>query len=193
MSRFFSNITTMLALRGVLSILFGVVALVWPGITLTALVALFGAFALVDGIAALIAAITNGTSPMPRWVVALDGLAGIAVGVLTFLYPDITSIALLYIIAAWALVTGSLLIGAAAVGPRFAPVWLMLLDGAVSVIFGIALIASPGSGILAIVWTLGIYGIISGITLLVGAFQMRHDASSLKSSPLGRAFTEGAA
>lgn len=186
MSRFFSNVTTMLAFRGILAILFGIVALAWPGITLTALVALFGAFALVDGIALLAAAITDITSPLPRWVLALDGIAGVATGILTFFFPAITSLALLYIIAAYALVTGSLLLGAAAVGPRFAPGWLMALDGVISIILGIALVASPGSGILAIVWTLGVYGIASGLALLVGAVQFHSDASTFESTPLGR-------
>jgi uncharacterized membrane protein HdeD (DUF308 family) len=189
MSRFVSKVTTMLAIRGVLAILFGIVALAWPGITLMALVTLFGAFALVDSIGALVAAITDAASPLPRGVLALDGVAGIAAGVVTFFFPAITSLALLYIIAAWALITGSLLIGAAAVGPRFAPAWLMLLDGAISVVFGIALIASPGSGILAIVWALGLYGIASGVGLLVGSFGLRQEASELKASPIGRLVT----
>src|SRR6266498_3182550 len=127
MSRFFSNFPAMVAVRGVFAILFGVVALAWPGITLTALVALFGAFALVDGVVALAAAISNASSPVPRWVLALDGVAGIAAGVVTFFYPEITSLALLYIIAIWSLATGSLLIGAAVAGPRFEPAWLMVL------------------------------------------------------------------
>ncbi len=188
MTRFLSNVTTMLAVRGVLAVLFGIVALAWPGITLAALVALFGAFALIDGIGALASAITDAASPLPRGVLALDGVAGIAAGVVTFFFPAITSLALLYIIAAWALISGSLLIGAAATGPRIAPAWLMLLDGAVSVLFGIALIASPGSGILAIVWTLGLFGIVSGVGMVAGAIRLRHDASALQASPLGRIF-----
>src|SRR5579871_5026295 len=87
LTRLISNVTTMLVLRGVLAILFGIVALAWPGITLMALVALFGAFALIDGIAALAAVISNATSPFPRWVLALDGAAGIAAGLVTLFFP----------------------------------------------------------------------------------------------------------
>src|SRR5207249_6748883 len=107
--------------RGVFAIPFGVVALAWPGITLTALIALFGAFALVDGVTALVAAISNANSVIPRWVLALDGVDGITAGVVTFVFPGLTSLALLYIIAGWSLVTRSLLIGAAVAGPRFEP------------------------------------------------------------------------
>lgn len=193
MSRFFSNLTSMLVLRGILAILFGIVALAWPGITLTALVALFGAFALVDGIAALATAITNGNSPFPRWVTAIDGVAGIAAGVVTFFFPAITSLALLYIIATWALITGSLLIGGAVAGPRFEPAWLMVLDGAISVIFGIALIASPGSGILAIVWALGLFAIFSGITALITAAQLHRGTTEIRKHIIGGALGHGAA
>ena len=188
MSRFFSNFPAMVAVRGVFAILFGVVALAWPGITLTALVALFGAFALVDGVVALAAAISNASSPVPRWVLALDGVAGIAAGVVTFFYPEITSLALLYIIAIWSLATGSLLIGAAVAGPRFEPAWLMVLDGVISVVFGIVLIAYPGSGILAIVWTLGIFGIFSGVSMLLAAMRLRHGVSELSTGSPGGVF-----
>ncbi len=193
MSRFISNVSTMLVFRGVLSIIFGIVALAWPGITLTALVALFGAFALIDGIVALATAIANGVTPFPRWVVALDGVAGIAAGLLTFFFPAATALALLYIIAVWALVTGSLLLGAAVTGPRFEPGWLMALDGIVSIIFGIALIARPGSGILAIVWALGLYTVVVGVWSLVTAYRVHRDANAIKASPLGHLFGGSAA
>lgn len=188
-----TRVPAMLAFRGILAICFGIVTLAWPGITLTALVALFGIFALVDGVAALSSAITNGTSPFPRWVLALDGVAGIAAGILTFFFPAITSLALLYIVATWALLTGALLLGSALTGPRFEPTWLMVLDGIVSVIFGVALIASPGSGILAIVWTLGVFATISGVGMVIAAIRMRRDVTELKSSPLGRLFGHSAA
>jgi len=98
----------LLALRGMVAVLFGLAALVWPGVTLTALVLLFGAYALVDGLLALI------VSPLDRyefdhgWVLLLKGLAGIATGVLTFLWPSVTAQALVYLIAAWAILTGAL-------------------------------------------------------------------------------------
>jgi len=182
MTKFFSNLPLMLAFRGVIAILLGVVALVWPGISLGAFIAVFGAFALVDGVTALVTAIANSNSIIPRWVLALDGVAGIAAGVVTFLWPDITALALLYLIAIWSLTTGALVIGAAISGLRFEPAWLMVLDGVISVVFGIALVAYPGSGILAIVWTLGIFAIFSGSSMLVAAFRLNQGASAVKNA-----------
>jgi uncharacterized membrane protein HdeD (DUF308 family) len=182
MTKFFSNLPLVLAFRGVIAILLGVVALVWPGISLSAFIAVFGAFALVDGVTALVAAIANSNPIIPRWVLALDGAAGIAAGVVTFLWPDITALALLYLIAIWSLTTGALVIGAAISGLRFEPAWLMVLDGVISVVFGIALVAYPGSGILAIVWTLGIFAIFSGSSMLGAAFRLNQGASAVKNA-----------
>jgi uncharacterized membrane protein HdeD (DUF308 family) len=183
MSRFFSDLSVTMAIRGVFAILFGVIALASPDITLATLLLLFGAFVLADGVIELAGVISNAQSLIPRWVLALDGLGGIAVGLVAIIFPGITSLALLYIIAAWALLTGGMLIGAAFAGPRFEPAWLMVLDGVIAVIFGLALVAWPGSGLLAIVWALGVFAIISGIALLIGAFRMRQIASSLSGSP----------
>jgi uncharacterized membrane protein HdeD (DUF308 family) len=187
MSSFLSNVSGMMAVRGVLAILFGLVALVWPGITLTALLILFGAFAFVDGVSALVLAFSNGDPVIPRWVLALDGVAGIIVAVIAFFAPGITSLALLYIIATWCLITGSLLIGGAIVGARFEPGWLMVLHGAISVALGIALIAWPGTGILAIVWTLGLYGIFTGFAMLIASFSLSDQAAGLASGQTGYA------
>ena len=95
-----------LALRGVIAVLFGLAAFVWPGITLAALVLLFGAYALVDGVFAVIAALTGRSGHERWWVLLLEGLVGVAAGVLTFVWPAITEFVLLYLIAAWAVVTG---------------------------------------------------------------------------------------
>jgi uncharacterized membrane protein HdeD (DUF308 family) len=186
MSQVFSSFSAMTAVRGVFAILFGLVALAWPGITLTALVALFGAFVLVEGIAALTLAISNPQTLVPRWVLALEGVSGVAAAVVTFFFPGITSLALLYIIAVWALVTGSLLIGAAVAGPRFEPAWLMVLQGAISLIVGIALISAPGSGILAIVWALGLFAIFRGVSLLIASIRLGRGALRLNTSSSGR-------
>src|SRR6266542_6762541 len=102
-----------LALRGLAGVIFGLLAFMWPGLTLVALVALFGAYALVDGIFAVVAAIKSARGNEDWWVVLLEGLAGIAAGLVTFFWPGITALALLYLIAAWAIVTGSFEIMAA--------------------------------------------------------------------------------
>ena len=171
----------MLAVRGGAAILFGIVALVWPGMTLTALLIMFGAFAFVDGVAAIGMAIT-GETPMPRWVLLLDGIAGVIIAAVTLLAPGVTALALLYMIAVWALFTGSLLIGGAVSGDTFGrPAWLMALDGVISVVFGVVLIAWPGDGIVAIVWALGLYAIFAGVTMLSGAFLFADTADAMPS------------
>jgi len=97
----------LLALRGMIVVLFGLAAFVWPGASLTALVLLFGAYALVDGLLALVVSLLDPNEFDHGWVLLLKGLAGIAIGVLTFLWPSATPLALLYRIAAWAILTGA--------------------------------------------------------------------------------------
>jgi len=179
MKEFFSNTSAMLALRGVAAIIFGVVALASPGITLSALLIVFGAFVFVDGMAAIAMAIT-GESSLPRWVLLLDGIAGVALAAITLVAPGVTALALLYMIAIWALFTGSLMIGGAVSGDTLGrPAWLMALDGIISVVFGVALIAWPGDGIVAIVWALGVYAIFAGVTMLFGAFLFADRAAAI--------------
>ena len=191
MKDFFSNDSLMLALRGVAAIIFGVVALVWPGISLSALLIVFGAFAFVDGVAAIAMAITGETS-MPGWVLLLDGIAGVTIAAVTLVAPGVTALALLYMIAVWALITGSLLIGGAASGDTFGrPAWLMALDGVISVVFGVALIAWPGDGIVAIVWALGLYAVFAGVTMLFGAFLFADRASTMPSAGTTRPAAAG--
>ncbi len=191
MKDFFSNTSVMLAVRGVAAITFGVLALVWPGITLSALLIVFGAFVFVDGVTAIAMAITDESS-MPRWVLLLDGIAGVIIATITLVAPDVTALALLYLIAAWALITGSLLIGGAVSGETFGrPGWVMALDGVISVVFGILLIAWPGDGIVAIVWTLGLYAIFTGATMLFGAFLLADRADAMPSPGATHAASAG--
>jgi uncharacterized membrane protein HdeD (DUF308 family) len=191
MKQLFSNTSLMLGLRGVAAIIFGVMALVWPDITLSALLIVLGAFAFVDGMAAIAMAVT-GESTMPRWVLLLDGLAGVIFAAAALFAPGVTALALLYMIAVWCLFTGSLMIGAAAAGETFGrPAWLMALDGAIAVVFGIALIAWPGDGIVAIVWTLGLYAIFAGVTMLFGAFLFADSARAMPSGGATRAAAAG--
>jgi uncharacterized membrane protein HdeD (DUF308 family) len=154
-------------------VLFGLAALIWPNITLQVLVLLFGAYALVDGVLAAIAALANQAGPYRGWTL-LAGVAGIILGVLTFIYPDITQTALLYLIAAWAIVTGFFeILGAIELRKVIeGEIWLVL-SGLASIVFGVIVALQPAAGALAIVWLIGIYAIAYGIALLVLGFRLR--------------------
>ena len=159
-------------IRGIAAIAFGVLAFMWPGLTLATLVLLYGAFALVDGVAAVIAAIRGGV-PAPRWWLALVGLCGIIVGVLTFAWPGITALVLLIFIAAWAIVMGLFeIVGAIRLRKEIDNEWMLILGGAVSVLFGILLLVRPGAGALAVVWIIAFYAILFGILNIAFAFRL---------------------
>ena len=161
------------ALRGVLGILFGLIALVWPGITLLALVALFGAYALVDGIFAAVAAFRAGRSQF-RWWLVLEGIAGIGTGIATVFWPQITALVLLVLVAAWAIVTGVLeIVAAIRLRKVITGEWVLALTGVLSVGLGMLLLLFPGPGALSLVWLIGAYALAFGILLLVLAFRLR--------------------
>jgi uncharacterized membrane protein HdeD (DUF308 family) len=161
-------------LRGLLSIVFGVLAFLWPAITLFALVMLYGAFALLDGILALIGAFTGRLKPMPTWWLVLVGIAGIAAGIVTFLWPGITAIVLVLFIGAWALVHGIFeIIGAIQLRKEIDNEWWLILGGAVSVIFGLLVMLMPGAGALGLIWAIAAYSIVFGITWVMLAFRLR--------------------
>jgi uncharacterized membrane protein HdeD (DUF308 family) len=163
-----------LALRGLVAVLFGIAAFSMPGITLTALVLLYGAFALVDGVFAVAAALIGRTHGMPWWAMLVQGLFGIAIGILTFAWPEITALALLYVIAAWAVVTGVFeIVTAIRLRKEIQGEWLLALSGALSVCFGLALVVYPGAGALAVVWLIGAYAITFGVLLIVLGFRLR--------------------
>jgi len=154
-------------LRGVLGLLFGIITFFAPGLSLAALVTVYGAYALVDGVFAIVSAVRRrGTE---RWgMLLLEGIAGIAAGLVTLVWPGITAIALLYLIAAWSLFTGVMEV-AAAVRLRKAITgeWMLGLSGVLSIAFGILLLLFPGAGALAVVLWIGAYAIVFG-ALLIG-------------------------
>ncbi|MFY1875705.1 HdeD family acid-resistance protein [Achromobacter xylosoxidans] len=162
------------ALRGVVAILFGLMAMFMPAITLSALVLVWGAFALADGVLALIAGIRIRERGKPLWALIIVGLLGVAAGIVTFLWPGLTALILLYIIAIWALVAGVFQIAAAI---RFRKEirneWFLGLSGLVSILFGAMLVLQPGAGALALVWVIGIYAVFFGILLLVFSLRLK--------------------
>lgn len=161
-------------LRGVAALVFGLLALFNPGITVAALVILFGAYALVDGISTIISAIANRHGE-PHWVALLiGGIVSIAAGVVTFARPGFTALALLYLIAAWAIITGILeIVAAIRLREAIRGEWLLILAGVLSVLFGVLLIVAPGAGALAVVLWIGAYAVVFGIVLIILAFRLR--------------------
>jgi len=165
----------LLALRGLVAVLFGVLAFVWPGATLITLVWLFGAFALVNGLLSLILA-AKAPKGYPRiGSLILGGLLGILAGLLTFVMPGITALGLLMLIAAWAIVTGIMeVVAAIRLRKIIANEWLLILAGIASVAFGVILFLQPAAGALALIWWIGAWALIFGILLIVLAFRMRN-------------------
>lgn len=157
-----------LVLRGLAAIAFGVLAFVWPQITLTALVFLWGAYALVDGAFAIAAGVKSHGENKRWWVLLLEGILGVAAGLVAFLVPGITALVLLILIAAWAMVTGAFEIAAAIQLRKYIKgEWLLALAGVASVLFGLALLSNPAAGALALVWLIGAYSIVFGVLLIV--------------------------
>jgi uncharacterized membrane protein HdeD (DUF308 family) len=160
-------------LRGLAGILFGIITFVAPGISLAALVLVFGAYALADGVLAIVAAVRRRGEG--RWgMLLLEGLVGIAVAVVTLLWPGITAITLLYLIAAWATVTGVLeLVAAVRLRKEIKGEWLLALGGVASIAFGVLVALFPGSGALALVLWIGAYALVFGVLLVVLSFRLR--------------------
>lgn len=165
----------LLALRGLVAVLFGVLAFVWPGATLITLVWLFGAFAFVNGLLSLILA-AKAPKGYPRiGSLILGGLLGILAGLLTFVMPGITALGLLMLIAAWAIVTGIMeVVAAIRLRKIIANEWLLILAGIASVAFGVILFLQPAAGALALIWWIGAWALVFGILLIVLAFRMRN-------------------
>jgi uncharacterized membrane protein HdeD (DUF308 family) len=174
MNELFLQSWWMLALRGAIALLFGVLAVLWPGITLLWLAALFAAYALIGGAVSIIGAVKNRKSDEEWWLILLLGLVSLGAGVIAILHPGLTALVLVLIMGANALVTGVLDI---AVAIRLRKVirgeWLLILAGIVSIVFGVLVFLFPGAGALALVWLISVYAIVTGVLLLALAFRAR--------------------
>jgi len=160
-------------LRGIVAVLFGLAALFWPGPTIFVLIVFFGAYAVVDGIFAIVAGI-RGSGSGRRWLLLVEGVLGVFAGLFTFFWPGMTALVLLYVIALWAIVTGVLkMIMAISLRREIENEWLMVLSGVLSVLFGVLLAVMPGVGLLSLVWLIGIYALIFGVALIVLGFRVR--------------------
>jgi uncharacterized membrane protein HdeD (DUF308 family) len=180
-----------IALRGVLAIIFGLIALFVPGATLLSLALFFGAYLIVDGIFGCVAAI-RAASRHERWGLLLaEGLLDILVGIAAVLFPVGAVLAFVLLTAAWSLVTGALMVAAAfRLNPEYGRGWL-IFSGIVSVLFGIALVVAPLIGAVVLTWWLGAYAIAFGIALLVVAFKLRGHKDDVV-HPTGTAMPHGA-
>lgn len=169
-------------LRGLCAIVLGVLAFVWPGATLLTLVLLYGAFALVDGVTAIITAI-KGEQLTSRWWLAIIGGLGIVAGILTLYWPGLTALVLLLFIAIWAIATGiTQIIGGLRLRKEIANEWLPIVSGVLSVLFGLLLLAQPGAGVLAMIFAIGAYAIAQGILMVAFSLRLRRHAHAANRS-----------
>jgi uncharacterized membrane protein HdeD (DUF308 family) len=163
-----------IALRGFLALIFGILVLAWPGVALAILAIIFGAYVFVDGIFTLVAAVNYKAGAGRRTWLFIRGIAGIVVGLITFFWPAITALALVIIIAAWALVTGVMeLIFAFKANQDSAIKWMFAISGILSLILGALMLAQPIIGALVIVWVIGAYAVLAGILLIILGFRLR--------------------
>ena len=174
LSKLMSRYWWVLLLRGAFAILFGIVALAYPGITLGSLVLYFAVFAFVDGISNVFHAFFGREETESWWVLMFEGLLGIAFGVITFQAPGITTLMLLLYIGFWAISTGVLrIILAVSLRHEITGEWWMALGGLVSILFGLSMVSRPGAGALAVLTVIGIWSIVTGFSLVFLAFKVK--------------------
>ena len=164
-----------LAIRGGIAILFGLAALLRPGIALEALILLFGAYALVDGIFSIVGVFGGTRGGTPRWLLFIEGVASILAGLIALFLPQLTAILLLYLIVVWAIVTGiSEIAMAIRLRKEIRGEWALIVGGAFSILFGVILaVVGPVAGLISLIWLIGIYAVAFGILMLVTAFSVR--------------------
>ena len=181
----------LIAIRGIAAIVLGVLAFVWPGLTVAILVALFGAYALVDGVSLLISLVRGDRSVRSHAVaVGIMGLAGVIAGILTFLFPGWTALTLTLLVGAWEIILGVVQIVAAVRLRReiSGEAW-MVLGGVITTLFGLYIVLLPGAGLLSLVWLVGFWAIVFGISSLLLAWRLRahHTGAAATAPRLGRA------
>ncbi|HVZ22211.1 MAG TPA: HdeD family acid-resistance protein [Vicinamibacterales bacterium] len=164
--------SSLLIIRGLVGIALGVLAMFWPGITLVILVGIFGVYAILDGLANLLLGFRS--SHRRSWPQIIQGLVGIGAGVLTFIWPTVTALALVLFIGAWAIVTGVLeMVAAVRLRKMIKGEWLLALSGIMSMLFGALVFAFPAAGAVGIAWLLGIYAAAAGVVLVTLALRIR--------------------
>jgi uncharacterized membrane protein HdeD (DUF308 family) len=163
-----------LALRGLVAVLFGLAALFWPGLVLAVLIVLFGAYALIDGVLAIIAAFRSSGRGARRGLLLIEGVVGILFGFVALFWPGLTALALLYLFAFWAILGGiARIVMAIMLRREIENEWSIGLSGVLYVLLGIVLILLPGAGLLAYTWLIGLFALAVGIILIFYAFRVR--------------------
>jgi uncharacterized membrane protein HdeD (DUF308 family) len=159
---------------GIIAVLFGILTLIWPHITLLVLIVLFGIYAIVNGLLSFGRAFSAGERGL-SWVwPVLGGVVGIAAGVVAFVWPGLTAVALLFLIGIWAVLSGiAEIIAGIALRHEISNEWLLIVGGVISVLFGFLVLIRPGAGALAIIWLIGLYAIVIGLAHIVLAFRLR--------------------
>jgi uncharacterized membrane protein HdeD (DUF308 family) len=164
-----------LVIRGVVGILMGILTFLWPGITIAAIVIVFGAYALIDGVVNLAGVFKAREKDEPWWALLIEGLVGIIAGLTALFWPAITALALVFVIAAWALVTGIFEIVAAVRLRRYIEgEWILALSGVASVLFGLLLATFPIAGAVALAFWFGAYSIVFGGLLISLGIRLRN-------------------
>jgi uncharacterized membrane protein HdeD (DUF308 family) len=166
--------SSFLIIRGIVGVVIGILAVAWPGITIAVLVAIFAAYAILDGLSNLMLGLSRASAHGRSWAQSLQGLVGIAAGVLTFIWPGVTALALVLFIGAWAILTGVFeVVAAIRLRQYIRGEWLLALSGTMSVLFGMLVVAFPGAGAFGIAWILGIYAAATGIVLIALGVRLR--------------------
>jgi uncharacterized membrane protein HdeD (DUF308 family) len=164
-------------IRGIAALAFGLLGFFYPAATLVTLILFYGAYALVDGVFAVISAVRGKEGMGPRWWLALVGVLGIVAGLVTFSWPGITTLALLIVIGVWALVYGVFeIVGAIRLRKEIDNEWLLLMHGALAVLFGLMVLVRPGAGALAVIWLIASFAFASGVLLIALALRLKRAA-----------------
>jgi uncharacterized membrane protein HdeD (DUF308 family) len=164
----------LLIVRGIVGVVFGLVAFAWPGITIAALVVIFGAYAVIDGVTNVFLGLRRRPERGRSWATAIQGIVGVVAGVLAFIWPGVTALVLVIFIGAWAIVTGLFEIAAAIkLRKEISGEWLLALSGLMSLVFGVLVFAFPGAGAVGIAWVLGAYAMAGGAILIALGVRLR--------------------
>lgn len=161
-------------IRGIAAVLFGISAFLWPALAGFALVVLFGAYAFVDGVFALVAAIRAAEAHQRWWPLALEGVIGIAIAAIVFFDWRIAATAIYFTIAAWALLTGILeIVAAVELRKAIEGEWMLVLGGVLSIVFGILMVVFPAVGVLSVIWLIAFYAVLFGAALIALSLRLR--------------------